>query len=137
MRISNTGRNIFKLYRMSKEISKSKRAIVYHKFNGRCAYCGEKIPVNKFHVDHIKPKFRGYTPPFTEKGTNHIDNLNPSCPSCNIAKSTFTVEQFREQIKLKIDRMRRDSTNFRMLERYKLIKCMDKKEVVFHFEKIK
>ena len=118
-----------------KTISKTKRLIVWNKYNGHCAYCGINIPLNNFHVDHVIALRRGDSyGGVVVKGTNHIDNLKPSCPSCNIIKSTFTVEEFRTQIGLKFDRMIRDSSNFRLLNRYGIIK-KSKNDIIFYFEK--
>ncbi len=51
--------------------SKSVQKNVYDKFDGHCAYCGEKIDLN---VDYVKSIRQG--------GTNDFDNLFPSCESC-------------------------------------------------------
>ena len=124
---------------MSKAISKKKRLIIHEKYKGKCAYCGLKIEYKKMHVDHIVPIYRGSTNADLEwygkvKGTNKIENLNPSCPSCNISKSTFTLEEWRNELVLKIDRLREMVTNFRLVENHGLIKVA-KKPVIFYFEK--
>lgn len=124
---------------MSKDISKKKRELVFKKYDGFCAYCGKIIFINKFHVDHIVPLFRGSTKEELLrydriKGTNHIDNLNPACASCNISKSTFTLEEWRNQLFLKIERLRKESTNFRLLEAFNIIKIQDER-IIFYFEK--
>lgn len=36
-------------------ISKKKRMIVYEKYDGHCAYCGEKIAYEDMQVDHFIP----------------------------------------------------------------------------------
>lgn len=46
------------------------RAIVFDKYNGKCAYCGVDL-MKGWNVDHIKPQVFG--------GTNDLDNLNSSC----------------------------------------------------------
>lgn len=122
---------------MSNNFSKKKKEEVRKKFKGRCAYCGVKLTV--MHIDHIIPLQRGYTREEADKygiakGTNDISNLNPSCPSCNISKGTFTIDQWRQELILKVDRLRRDSTNFRLVERYGIVKKVNK-DVVFYFEK--
>lgn len=124
---------------MAKDIPKKKRELIFIKYDSKCAYCGKPILFNNFHVDHIEPLFRKWTKEDLLtydriKGTSHIDNLNPACPSCNISKSTFTVEEWRNQIELKIDRLRKESTNFRILESFGLVK-VKKSKIVFHFEK--
>ena len=54
------------------------RVEVYKKYNCKCAYCGKKISYDEFHTDHIIPKYKG--------GRNDIENLNPSCHTCNCVK---------------------------------------------------
>lgn len=124
---------------MSKQISKEKRIIVYNKYNGCCAYCGVTIYIDKFHIDHIEAKFRGSTQKELDyykrtKGDDSLDNLNPSCGSCNSSKSTFTIEQWRNEIQLKQARIKRDSSTFRILERFGLIEVKNI-PVIFYFEK--
>lgn len=126
---------------MSGTISKKKRIITHDKFYGKCAYCGVNIEISKMHVDHIVPLYRGYTSKELEyygkkKGTNNIDNLNHSCPTCNISKGTFSVEEWRDQILLKVDRLRKESSNFRLLDVHKIVK-VSKRDIKFYFEKIK
>lgn len=123
---------------MSKEISVKKREVVYSKFKGRCAYCGDKILYENMSVDHITAKYRGSTHSEIrayglEKGTNDIENLNPSCKSCNSSKSTFTVSDWKKQLKLKHERLLRDNSSYRILNRFKAIKYNN--NITFHFEK--
>lgn len=47
-------------------------------FDGKCAKCGTD---ERIEIDHIKPLCLG--------GTNHIDNLQPLCKSCNSRKNRF------------------------------------------------
>ncbi len=124
---------------MAKLIKKEDRPFVYHKYNGKCAYCGINIKFEEMHVDHIIPIFRGSTEIEVsrynrEKGKNKIDNYSPSCISCNCSKSTFTVEQWRNQIKHKIVCLRRDTSNFRILERFGII-SVNEIDIKFYFEK--
>ena len=102
------------------------RIKVYHKHMGRCAYCGIDIKYKDMHIDHIASKRRG--------GIDNIENYNPACRSCNATKSTYTIEEFRQRLIEDVDRMRRDSAKFRILERFGIIK-QDKTELVFYFEK--
>ena len=39
-------------------MTKDKRLKVYNKFDGRCAYCGQKIEYKDMQVDHIFAKDR-------------------------------------------------------------------------------
>lgn len=125
---------------MGSKISKKRRVLIFNKYRKRCSYCGIKIKYEEMHIDHIKPLYRGWSKSELDnlkivKGTGKLENLNPSCASCNISKSTLTIDKWRNEIRLKIDRLRRDSTNFRLLERFGLIKEVNH-NVVFHFEKI-
>lgn len=122
---------------MGKEIKTNKRQKVFEKYGGKCAYCGCELNNKNFNVDHINPLYRKVQQKHlsVEKGTSHIDNLNPSCFSCNSSKSTFTIEKWRTELELKTKRLLRDSPSYRISLRFGLIKECSK-SVVFYFEKI-
>ena len=52
-----------------------------------CVYCGGEFE----HVDHAVPLSRG--------GPHTLDNLVPSCASCNCSKGTMTLDEFTIQQK--------------------------------------
>lgn len=116
---------------------------VYQKYGGRCAYCGDEITLKQMQIDHIIPK-RHYSEAhgcliveakkFTEYGLNDIRNLNPACRPCNNRKSACTLEEFREEILEQVRRLRRDSNQFRLAERFGLVESKIK-PVVFWFER--
>lgn len=108
-------------------ISAETRGLVYAKYKGRCAYCGEAMFRPDMHVDHIQPIYA--------RGEDHFDNLNPSCRRCNNFKAAFSVEQFRHELSKQIERCRAYSVNFRNAERFGLVKVVST-EIVFHFERI-
>lgn len=58
--------------------------------NCHCSYCGKEISRKSMHIDHVIPISRG--------GVNSIDNLVPSCRSCNLSKGTMTLNNFRKVI---------------------------------------
>lgn len=68
-------------------ISKNKRILLFKKYNGHCAYCGAQLQKDSFEVDHIKPK--------SKDGSNKMNNLMPSCHSCNQLKGSDEIEVFR------------------------------------------
>lgn len=111
---------------------------VFAKYEGRCAYCGCELKKG-WHVDHIDPAYHNWTDEQMKihskktRGANEIENLNPSCPRCNRWKSTYTIEQFRNEILLQIERLKRDSSQFRMALDFGLI-TETKSEVKFYFE---
>lgn len=117
-----------------KGIKGLKRELVYAKFKGKCAYCGCNVTFEKFQVDHIKPIKRGYKSHEVDKGGNNIDNLYPSCASCNNSKSDFTIEFWRNELELKKQRLIRDSPSYNLLLKFGLV-VETKKKVKFYFEK--
>lgn len=107
-------------------MNKSKRKKVHEKYNFKCAYCGDLLEYEDMQVDHIFPKDRG--------GSNEINNLNPSCRTCNFYKSTFDIEEFRNQMKTLIQRLRKPFIN-RLAEKYGIIK-INEFDGLFYFEKL-
>ena len=117
---------------------KVNRFEIWSKFGGRCAYCGVEVEEKKFHIDHIDPQWHNLSEEEAKrigvkKGTHEIENLNPSCPRCNRWKSTFTIEDFRNIVQTSLDRLERDTPNFRLAKDFGLIE-ISKKEVIFYFE---
>jgi hypothetical protein len=59
------------------------RAQVWDQTGGKCWYCRKQTnPFRDFHVDHAIPQSRG--------GSDEIENLRPSCQSCNLEKGAQT-----------------------------------------------
>jgi hypothetical protein len=120
---------------MSKQSSNPKiRKTVFDKFNGHCAYCGCEISFRKFNIDHIIPR-RRHCGDYSKMGENSIENYNPSCQSCNFSKSTFSIEQWRNELSLKLSRLNRDSSTFCILKRFGVVKEV-KTQIIFYFEKV-
>lgn len=126
-------------------VSKSDRQKVFDKYGGHCAYCGCQLQKG-WNVDHIEPIWHTWSEESVEniakitggrlrikKGADSIKNYNPACPRCNKWKSTFSVEQFRIEISKQVDRLKRDSSNFRMALDYGLAAAINK-PVTFFFE---
>jgi 5-methylcytosine-specific restriction endonuclease McrA len=116
------------------------RQLVYDKCDGHCAYCGVEITIKQMQVDHIEPHWHTLTEQQAKKsginkGTHDISNLNPSCSRCNKWKSTWTLEQFRNVVETSLDRLERDTPNFRLAKDYGLL-TIQKKPVIFYFETI-
>ena len=127
-----------------------KRQAIYDKSGGKCWYCGCEL-VKGWHADHVEPIIRDFDivkddsgSQFTHKTVNngkslkpHLDNLDnlvPSCAPCNLFKSTFSIEGFRREISLQVERARKSSVNFRTAERFGQI-SIKTNPVVFWFEK--
>jgi hypothetical protein len=77
-------------------------------------------------VDHIVPLCKG--------GADDIDNMAPSCRSCNHFKGGSTLESFRERVERWPDVLARDSVTYRNAVRFGLVKPNPQK-VKFYFEK--
>ena len=119
--------------------NKEKRQKVYDKCDGHCAYCGVEITLKQMQVDHIQPHWHTFTDQQASqakivKGLHDLDNLNPSCARCNKWKSTYSVEHFRKVVETSLDRLERDTPNFRLARDYGLIEVIEK-AVIFYFER--
>ena len=112
---------------------------MFDKYHGRCAYCGVHITFNNMHIDHIQAKQRGVRHDQQhllkiKKGGDNIENLNPSCAPCNLSKNSHSIDSWRDEIKLKSDRLYRDDSRFRLLVRFDLIKLKKSDDFKFYFE---
>lgn len=110
-----------------KKFDQNTRHAVYAKCNGRCAYCGTKIGYKDMQVDHVTPLKLG--------GSDSIENMLPTCRSCNHYKSTLTVEKFRKYISGIHERLMRDSIPYQVGVRFGLIHSST--DVTFYYEKMK
>ena len=119
------------------------RQIIFDKFGGKCAYCGCELQKG-WHVDHIKPIVRDFkyskhksrlehTGSCRNPENENLDNYNPSCASCNIQKNSFTLEQFRSNIKQFVNSLNQYSTQYKFAKRYGLI-TETNVDVIFYFE---
>jgi 5-methylcytosine-specific restriction endonuclease McrA len=126
-------------------MKKQIREQIFNKYSGKCAYCGTGLEKG-WHVDHIEPvvrdsKWSRYHGRFVPTGklqnpeNEHIDNYNPSCASCNIQKNSFTLEEFRKNIKNFVNSLNNYSTQYKFAKRYGLI-TETKEDVIFYFEKL-
>jgi 5-methylcytosine-specific restriction endonuclease McrA len=114
-------------------VNKELRQRIKQRFGGRCAYCGLPL-TDSFQVDHVKPIYRGRLEKPEHAGEDVEENLFPACPRCNRAKSTFTIEKFRQWIKRADYQLFRDEPKYRLLKDYGII-TVNKIEVKFYFEK--
>ena len=63
----------------SRYISKSTRVSVLHRDKYKCIFCGRSSQQIELQIDHIIP--------FSQGGSNEIDNLQTLCIDCNQGKS--------------------------------------------------
>lgn len=116
------------------KIRKEERIRVKGKFNGCCAYCGEKLG-SRWEVDHLLPLLRNHDNTCKYPERHNFDNFMPACVPCNRDKKTFTIEQWRAYIFNKIEVLNRDSATYRHAKRFGLLNETDM-DVVFYFEKV-
>ncbi|EBY4401318.1 HNH endonuclease [Salmonella enterica] len=130
-------------------LTKKQRERLRMKFGGRCAYCGCVLPEKGWHADHVQAVLRkseqcmkaAEKGIFRLKTTGEVfrpeaecpENIVPSCAPCNLLKTTYSLEMFRKQVSLQVERGRRSSVNFRTAERFGLVEVVEK-PVVFWFE---
>lgn len=130
-------------------LTRKQRERLRMKFGGRCAYCGCVLPEKGWHADHVQAVLRksercmkvAEKGIFRLKTTGEVfrpeadcpENIFPSCAPCNLLKTTYSLEMFRKQVSLQVERGRWSSVNFRTAERFGLISVVNK-PVVFWFE---
>ncbi|OGS69042.1 MAG: hypothetical protein A3F91_03400 [Flavobacteria bacterium RIFCSPLOWO2_12_FULL_35_11] len=120
-------------------MNKETREKVWLKYRKHCAYCGTIIEYKQMQVDHIVARWHDYTEEqcnkyCLDKGSNELHNLNPSCARCNRWKGTMNIETFRKEIQKQLERLRRDSNQYRMALDYKMIR-ENNKPITFYFER--
>lgn len=108
-----------------KRLKNEERLLVYEKCKGHCAYCGCEIEFSKMQVDHVHSIYTG--------GSDELENMLPSCRSCNHYKSTMTIEDFRKALTRMPDVLLRDCTTYRIAERFGIVKS-NSDPVLFYFE---
>ncbi len=110
-----------------KSISKKIREAVYEKYDGHCAYCGQKISLSEMQVDHFIPVYKD--------GEETIDNYMPACRQCNFYKSTCTLERFRYNLEMMPQRLYRQMFIFRLAVKYGMFSA-ERKPIKFYFETV-
>ncbi|PNV62230.1 HNH endonuclease [Clostridium sp. chh4-2] len=110
---------------MRRKLTRAERQQVYEKCKGHCAYCGGILEYKDMQVDHVTPLRIG--------GTDEIQNMLPSCRSCNHYKSTLDVEGYRKYLAGIPHRLMRDNIPFQIGVRFGLVQHI-KDDVTFYFE---
>ncbi len=73
-------------------LNKTQRKIIHSKTNGRCHFCGIKVPIDKFQADHVVCHTRG--------GIHNEDNYLASCPTCNNYRWHYLPRELQIILKL-------------------------------------
>ena len=122
-------------------LTKKQRADLRMKFGGRCAYCGCELPEKGWHADHVQAVLRiseqcmkaaakgifklKTTGEFYRPEAERLENMFPACAPCNLLKTSYSLEMFRKQVSLQVERGRKSSVNFRTAERFGLIEAVE------------
>lgn len=78
--------------------SKVERRVIYNRTTGYCHICGKKLAFENYgafglkgawEIEHSNPKSKG--------GTNRLNNLYPSCISCNRCKNKNSTRSARSK----------------------------------------
>lgn len=123
--------------------TKAQRDALRQMFDGRCAYCGGEL--GKMHVDHVEPCIRvtrdpmGRALPASEcfmvkPERNTVANMMPACAPCNLHKGGYSLEGWRDIIQRSAAICRRDTSTFKVGERFGVI-AVHEQPVKFFFEK--
>ncbi len=67
------------------------RHVLYGQQEGDCAGCSTHFPFRNLTVDHVIPRSKG--------GTDHLDNLQLLCSTCNSSKGTLDQAAFLAKLK--------------------------------------
>ena len=126
-------------------MKKTDRELIFNKYDGKCAYCGCELSKG-WHADHIEPIVRDFiynknkqrfetNGIFRNPENENLQNYNPSCPSCNIQKNSYTLEQFRKNIKQFVNSLNQYSTQYKFAKKYGLVSETNI-QVKFYFETV-
>lgn len=124
-------------------LNKTRRAALHAMFGGRCAYCGDPLG-DRWHADHLEPVSRKLT---WEKGkglvqtgevhrpeNDNIANLMPACAPCNLDKTSYSLEQWRDKLGKSHASLIRYNSMYRHAIRFGLVSDT-RAPVVFYFER--
>ena len=116
-------------------LNKKQRSELKMKFGGHCAYCGDQLG-DKWHADHLAPIYRGHeeNKEISHRGKDELENLMPACVSCNLSKSTWSLDKWRDELKAKVERLPKYEKNFRLVVAFAQVEITDN-PIVFYFEK--
>lgn len=123
-------------------LSKAQRDQLYHRYSGRCAYCGDKLG-KRWNADHIKPVIRQgkwvrgkwvSTGGMDWPERDCFENLTPACHLCNISKGNESLENWRAWLERSAEVLERNYSTYRHAKRFGLVVEAPPK-VVFFFER--
>lgn len=120
--------------------TKEIRITIWNKYNKHCAYCGDVIKYKAMQIDHLIPLRRNDCDHELKRyglvrGTDDFSNLMPSCRKCNLFKSDFKLQIFREKLEDQLEKANKYSSNYRFAKKYGQV-VETPKPIIFYFETI-
>src|SRR5687767_2393015 len=76
----------------ARQLTKKQRKIIHSKTDGRCHFCGIRVPIDKFQADHVVCHVRG--------GNHAEDNYLPSCFICNNYRWHYLARELQIILKM-------------------------------------
>ena len=116
-----------------RKLTKHERQLIYDKCGGHCAYCGKEITIGQMQVDHIIPMELYHSYDCFGIDIDVMDNMLPSCRSCNNYKGTFSLEKFRLQIERWPEVLAHGNTTYRNAVRFNMV-IPNPHNIQFYFE---
>ena len=113
-------------------MKKELREKIYQKYSGHCAYCGKEIAYKDMQVDHYFPQQLKHLP---DGDINSFENLMPSCAKCNNHKGGMQISEWRGELSLQVERLRKNAQFDRAL-RFNQIQTTES-NIYFYFETYK
>ena len=110
-----------------KRLPKASRMLIWQKYGKHCAYCGKPLKYEDMQIDHMIPLARG--------GKDTFDNYMPACRACNYYKDTYIIEEFREQLGIIRDRLKKVFI-YRLALSHGIVQ-ENGREIRFYFEECK
>jgi 5-methylcytosine-specific restriction endonuclease McrA len=125
-------------------LTKQQRAELREKFGGLCSYCGQPLG-DRWHADHFEPVERKLqyvrgkglvtTGELYRPENDHIGNMMPACPPCNIDKHAMSLEGWRTKLSRSLEVLANNQPTYRHARRFGLL-METPKPVVFYFERL-
>lgn len=125
-------------------LTKEQRSRLREMFGGACAYCGEPLG-ERWHADHFLSIRRNSEyvkgvgivksagSEFPDR--DNLSNLFPACVPCNLDKSVYTIEEWRQKLQRSCEVLRNNQPTYRHALRFGLVE-EKQPAVTFYFERI-
>lgn len=101
-----------------RRLTPTQREQLFNLCAGHCAYCGCVITIKNMQADHMIPMELETIALIDGHEVDSMDNMLPTCRSCNHYKSSLTLERFRGAIYRWHDVLMRDNVTYKNAVRF-------------------